>query len=211
MPKPKTAPDLNPKPYRLLKTDLAAKLSPRSQGGITYLLLAEEGDEPDLRLAVTRNEGGGLWSREAISLKKIEAVLAAYGDEPFPTKVLRSAMAGKSANNPPFCLACLKDLGLVAPAADKAHQHVKVGDWGAFRAEWLAQPGEVVMYPPAALVGEPVLKVESPTAVQADEPEAANPGKGKQRKKAPADEVEGTVTGLDAEADPGEAEHAPTA
>ena len=68
MPKPKTAPDLTPKPYRLLKSDLAAKLSARSTGGITYLLLADMGDDPELHLAVTANEGGGLWSKETVRL-----------------------------------------------------------------------------------------------------------------------------------------------
>jgi len=84
MPKPKTSPDLTPKPYRLLRTDIAAKLSARSTGGITYLLLSSE-DDPALYLAVTANEGGGLWSKEAVSLDTIEEVLAPYADQPFPT------------------------------------------------------------------------------------------------------------------------------
>jgi len=53
MPKPKTSPDLSPNPYRLLKSDIAAKLSPRSQGGISYVLLADTSDTPDLYIAVT--------------------------------------------------------------------------------------------------------------------------------------------------------------
>jgi hypothetical protein len=36
--------DLSPRPYRLLKNDLAAKLSAHSQGGITYYLLADEAE-----------------------------------------------------------------------------------------------------------------------------------------------------------------------
>ena len=72
MPKPKTSPDLTPKPYRLLKTDLAAKLSARSTGGITYVLLADTSDVPELHIAVTANEGGGLWSKEAVRLDIIK-------------------------------------------------------------------------------------------------------------------------------------------
>ena len=144
---PKTCPDLTPKPYRLLKTDLAAKLSARSGGGITYLLLASQND-PALFLAVTANEGGGLWSKEAVGLDTIETVLAPYAVQAFPTKALRGALVGRSSNNPPFLCAVLKDLGLIAPAPEKAHQHVKVGDWQAFRAEWLAKPGETITYPP---------------------------------------------------------------
>lgn len=185
MPKPKTSPDQTPKPYRLLKTDLAAKLSARSKGGITYVLLADTGDDPELHLAVTANEGGGLWSKEAVRLDAIESVLDAYVGLPFPTKALRGAMVGRSANNPPFCLAVLKDLGLVAPAPDNAHQHVKVGDWQAFRTEWLAQPGEPVIYPePKPDVAEADATSAEMSSVPEDiAPAAAISAKSKKRRK----------------------------
>jgi hypothetical protein len=179
MPKPKTSPDLTPKPYRLLKSDLAAKLSPRSQGGIAYLLLADDGEAPDLHIAVTENIGGGLWSKEAVSLTTIEAVLDAYAGSPFPTKALRGAMVGRSSNNPPFCLAVLKDLELVAPAPDKAHQHVKAGDWTAFRAEWLAKPGEPVIYPAPKAEADDAGVVAEATPSEPGTPESAQAGNGK--------------------------------
>ena len=218
MPKPKTSPDMTPKPYRLLKSDIAAKLSARSTGGITYVLLADVGDEPELHIAVTANEGGGLWSKEAVSLTTLEAVIDAHAAAPFPTKALRGAMVGRSSNNPPFCLAVLKDLGLVAPAPDKAHQHVKAGDWAAFRAEWLAKPGETVIYPePKA---EPDQAVGTAAAISAEsdtpEPAASVSAKGKKRKKV----VESATAADDTETDDvasvtdlttGEADHASTA
>lgn len=222
MPKPKTTPDLTPKPYRLLKTDLAAKLSPRSQGGIAYLLLAGDTNEPDLYLAVTENVGGGgLWSKEVVSLTTIEAVLDAYGDQPFPTKALRGAMVGRSSNNPPFCLAVLKDLGLVAPAPDKAHQHVKAGDWGAFRAEWLAKLGEPVIYPEPKPEPDDADGPAEVTPADSETPEPAQSvnGKGKRRKKAGAEETVSSDEDIPVDAGPvildvhgaGEVEHAPTA
>lgn len=218
MPKPKTSPDLIPKPYRQLRTDIAAKLSARSTGGITYVLLADTSDTPELHIAVTANEGGGLWSKEAVRLDTIEAVLDAYAGTSFPTKALRGAMVGRSSNNPPFCLAVLKDLGLVAPAPDKAHQHVKAGDWAAFRAEWLAKPGETVIYPePKA---EPDQTDGTAAAISAEsdtpEPAASVSAKGKKRKKI----VESVTAAEDTETDDvasvsdlttGEADHAPTA
>lgn len=231
MPKPKTSPDLTPKPYRLLKSDIAAKLSARSTGGISYVLLADTGDEPGLHIAVTENVGGGgLWSKEAVSLTTIEAVLDAYGDQAFPTKALRSAMVGRSSNNPPFCLAVLKDLGLVASSPDKAHQHVKAGDWAAFRAEWLAKPGEPVIYPePKAELAREVADVTSPEPDMAELPEPVT-AKGKKRRKtgtesaAVAPNVEAIAydaSGADPLADdsiltdetqvPNEADHAPPA
>lgn len=181
MPKPKTSPDLTPKPYRLLKTDLAAKLSARSNGGITYVLLADATDAPELHIAVTANEGGGLWSKEVVRLDTIETVLDAYAGQPFPTKALRGAVVGRSSNNPPFCLAVLKDLGLVAPAPEKAHQHVKAGDWQAFRTEWLSKPGEPVIYPEPKADGVHV--AEAANIVTSAEPAPEQTGKGKKRKK----------------------------
>ena len=218
MPKPKTSPDMTPKPYRLLKSDIAAKLSARSTGGITYLLLADVGDDPELHIVVTANEGGGLWSKEAVCLNTIEAVINAYAGATFPTKALRGAMVGRSSNNPPFCLAVLKDLGLVAPAPDKAHQHLKAGDWAAFRAEWLAKPGETVIYPePKA---EPDQAVGTAAAISAEsdtpEPAASVSAKGKKRKKI----VESATAAGDTDTDDvvavtepttSEADHAPTA
>lgn len=218
MPKPKTSPDLTPKPYRLLKSDIAAKLSARSAGGITYVLLADTGDDPELHIAVTANEGGGLWSKEAVALNTIETVLDAYAGAPFPTKALRGAMVGRSSNNPPFCLAVLKDLGLVAPAPDKAHEHVKTGDWATFRAEWLAKPGEPVIYPehkPDTMAATPATTSSAPEEA---EPAAQVSAKGKKRKKV-AEMGHGTAdeeTAADdsapvTELTTGEADHAPTA
>lgn len=232
MPKPKTSRDLTPKPYRRLKSDRAAKLSARSTGGISYVLLADTGDDPELHIAVTANEGGGLWSKEAVALNTIETVLDAYAGAPFPTKALRGAMVGRSSNNPPFCLTVLKDLGLVAPVPDKAHQHVKAGDWAAFRAEWLAKPGEPVIYPePKADVAHadetPAMMAPVPNEAELPEPVTA---KGKKRRKtgtesaavAPnAEAIAYDASGADPLADdsiltdetqvPNEADHAPPA
>ena len=219
MPKPKTSPDLTPKPYRLLKSDIAAKLSPRSQGGISYVLLADTSDTPELHISVTANEGGGLWSKEAVALTTLEAVIDAHAGAPFPTKAIRGALVGRSSNNPPFCLAVLKDLGLVAPAPEKVHQHVKAGDWAAFREEWLTKPGEAVIYPePKPELGD---AGETVVAMPAEPttPEQPVTGKGKKRKKAAAEDAVSFDEELPAETDlviadvlvSDEADHAPTA
>jgi len=199
MRKPKI--DHTPKPYRLLKTDIAAKLSARSEGAITYQLLSDMGDVPDLFIAVTANEGGGLWSREAVSLTKIEEVLSEHDDEPFPTKALRRAVVGRSSNNPPFLCAVLKDLGLIAPAPDKAHQHVRTGDWAAFREEMLALPGEAVMYPPAPVPVD-VITVAVSGGMDTPKPATARAGRGKRKKSdAPATAPESDGGGEGVEAD----------
>lgn len=78
-------------------------------------MLADTTSKPELHIAVTANEGGRLWSKEAVRLDSLQAALDAYVGQPFPTKALRDAMVRRSSNNPPFCLAVLKDLGLVSP------------------------------------------------------------------------------------------------
>ena len=136
-----------PQTFRLLKTDIAAKLSTRSEGGITYIVMADLGDWPDLHLAVTANEGGGLWSREAVALSTIGAIIDGFAAQPFPTKALKEATVGRSANNAPFLLAVLKDLGLAQSAPEKHHHYVKAGDWSSFRNELLLQDGPEITYP----------------------------------------------------------------
>lgn len=190
--------DLTPKPYRLLKTDLAAKLSARSSGAITYQLLVDTTDTPQLHIAVTANEGGGLWSKEAVCLDTIETVLAPYADQAFPTKALRGAMLGRSSNNPPFLCAVLKDLGLIAPAPDKAHQHVKTGDWQVFREEWLLASGEQVMYPPE-VDGATEAPATTVAVEPADDDLPAKPTKSKRKK----------VVVTDAEEVPPQEDHPP--
>ncbi|CAM5573588.1 hypothetical protein SSTU70S_05054 [Stutzerimonas stutzeri] len=179
--------DLTPRPYRLLKNDLAAKLSARSQGGITYYLLA---DEAELYIAIVGNEGGGLWSKEVVSLAAIEAAIEAAG-EPFATKALRSAIVGRSSNNAPFTCAVLRDLGLIAPAPDKAHQHIKTEDWPAFREHWLGQAGEDILYP-APVEAKAEDHDASGETVEAGEGDASivTPTAGKPAKRKKAREVE---------------------
>jgi hypothetical protein len=130
-------PDLTPRPYRLLRSAVAPKLSARPGAGVAYLWLADEPDAsfPDLFLAVVGNVGGGgLWSKEAVPLASILASIAAYlsscadtatedARPSFPTRALAAAFAGRSNNNAPFLAACLRDLGLLTPSPDTPHQH----------------------------------------------------------------------------------------
>lgn len=135
--------------YRLLKTDIAAKLGLRAQGGITYQLLADpEGHE--LYLAVVANDGGGYWSREVIPFSKVEDCLSTHADSgfPFPSLLLRHAFVGRSSNNAPFLVAVLRDLGLLQAAPGKPFQHLVTGDWSEWKAHWLNQPGEDILLPP---------------------------------------------------------------
>jgi len=159
--------DLTPRPYRLLRDDIAPKLSGRSGAAVAFLLLADLPDTPapDLFVAVTANVGGGgLWSKEAVPLAAVATAIDTWlsaqpasdsgatpadAPRPFPTRALAAAYAGRSNNNAPFLAACLRHLGLLAAAPDTPHHHVLAANLDAFRQHGLAQAGEPTTYPPA--------------------------------------------------------------
>jgi hypothetical protein len=62
-------------------------------------------------LAIAGNPGGGLYSKEYVSLDAI--ISAIQGDQPITGKTLRPLFKGKSANTPGFALAAARDLGLI--------------------------------------------------------------------------------------------------
>lgn len=144
--------DLSPRPYRLLRDDIAPKLSGRPGAAVAFLLLADPPDAPapDLFVAVTANVGGGgLWSKEAVPLAAVAAAIDTWlsaqpasdsgatpadAPSPFPTRALA---------------ACLRHLGLLAAAPDTPHHHVLAADLDAFRQHGLAQAGEPTTYPSA--------------------------------------------------------------
>ncbi|UUC94146.1 hypothetical protein [Comamonas sp. C11] len=186
-----------PQTFRLLKTDIAAKLSTRSEGGITYVVMADLGDWPDLHIAVTANEGGGLWSREAVALSTIEKVIDGFAAQSFPTKALREATVGRSANNAPFLLAVLKDLGLAQSSPDKHHHYVKAGDWSLFRNELLLQDGPEVTYPEVTSSSSdeeaaniPRNAADTSSAPTSDALTAAKPKRKKKPAKAESEQVD---------------------
>ena len=164
--------------YVLLKQDHAPKLGPRSMGGISYVVLADESRQ-HLYLQITGNDGGGYWSREIVALADIERCLPEKADEAFPAKRLASAFTGRSSNNGGFLAAVLHHEGLLALAESKDQRaaHVRAGDWVAWSSAMLAIAVEP--YGPAGQKGEPE---STSTDIPLD---ADRPKKGKRRAKLP--------------------------
>lgn len=163
------SPAVVPTAYLRLVEDRAPTLSGRS--AIRYAVFADPA-RTQVYLAVVANEGGGNWNREVVRLTDIEAALAGLpAGEPFGSKALRSAFAGRSSNNSPFYGAAMVHAGLLAPAEGVKHQLVRVGDWSAWAAAMLAREGEEVMFPPAA--------VQAPVAERAPAPPAVKPASDK--------------------------------
>ena len=193
--------------YRLLKSDHSPKLGPRSTGGISYVVLADEARQ-HLYLQITGNDGGGYWSREIVALADIERCLPEKVEEPFPAKRLASAFTGRSSNNGGVLAAVLHHEGLLALAdgKDQRAAHVRAGDWSAWTTAMLAMAGEP--YGPA---GQKAVS-ESPTTTADGVPDAAggvpnHPKKSKRKAGKSKDKVDAEVSTATA-SEPPEAEHA---
>lgn len=139
--------------FWLLNAGTAKKLGQRSTGILNYHVLADN-DRRDLLIAVTRNEGGGYFSRERVHFRTIVMCLEKYkSGVPFVSRVLKEIYASKSSNNAGFMAAVLHALGLLAAAPEAKTQHVVTGDWSAWEKAMLAETGTRIELP-AEIGGE---------------------------------------------------------
>lgn len=134
-------------PFWLLNAGTAKKLGQHSAGILNYHVLADN-DRRGLLIAVTRNEGGGYFSRERVHFRTIVTCLEKYkSGMPFVSKVLKDIFVSKSANNAAFMAAVLHSLGLLAVAPETKTQHVVTGDWSAWETTMLAETGTRIELP----------------------------------------------------------------
>lgn len=137
------------RPCWLLKSAKANKLGKHAEGGIHYQILTDS-QRQDPSFKIVGNEGGGYFSKEVVAFGSVEACIAAHPqDQPFPSKLLQTAFTGRSSNNAGFLAAILRAEGLLALAPDTEGRHVKSGDWAAWKASVLAEPGQSVESEPA--------------------------------------------------------------
>ena len=131
--------------FWLLKGGTAPKLGARAEGSINYNVLADD-ERQRLFIAVTGNKGGGYFSKEHVDISKIEACLdtTASAKKPFPSKTLKDAFVGRSSNNAGFLVAVLRHEGLLAAAPEAETQHVRSGDWPAWKKAILAEAGKLI-------------------------------------------------------------------
>jgi hypothetical protein len=134
-------------PFWLLDAGTAKKLGQHSAGILNYHVLADN-NRLGLLIAVTRNEGGGYFSRERIPFRTIVTCLEKYkSGMPFVSKILKDAFISKSANNAGFLCAALHALGLLAAAPEAKTQHVVIGDWSLWEQTMLSETGTRIELP----------------------------------------------------------------
>lgn len=138
-----TTPDVAiPQSFWLLKDGTAPKLGARAEGSINYNVLADN-ERKQLFIAITGNKGGGYFSREYVDISEIEACLdASTSAKPFPSKTFKDAFVGRSSNNAGFLVAVLRHEGLLAAAPEAETQHIRSGDWTAWKKSTLAEAGK---------------------------------------------------------------------
>lgn len=133
--------------FWLLDEGTAKKLGLRSTGSLDYQVLADH-DRRNLFIALTKNDGGGYYSKERVNMLAIEACLAANkAGEPFPSKALKDAYKSKSSNNAGFLTATLRALGLTDSAPEAESKHIIAGDWAAWRKTMITKTATLIELP----------------------------------------------------------------
>ena len=126
------------KQTEILLSGSAEKIGKRAQGRVYYQIFTDI-DRQEISVAITGNDSGGYFSREAIPFRDIEACLGTHAESKgFPTKIFRGVFASRSVNNAGFLAAILTALRLITRAPDSDTQYVVSGDPTSFKAALLA-------------------------------------------------------------------------
>lgn len=113
----------------IVKTAAAKKLNPKLDGELEYQVALIEGG---LKLRISNNSSGGYFSKEWISLEKIESYFDEHVkvDVDFKSNVLKPLFEqGLSANNAGFLCACLRAENLLSVSSKNVFLHQFTGDF----------------------------------------------------------------------------------
>jgi len=111
--------------YQTVLVGHAPKLSARTAGLIGYEL-ALNIDDNGLYLRLTRNDSGGLFSKEWVSLDAIYTLLESLDEgKPFKSSAFKTVMKGGSSNNVSFLSAVLRseEIALIIPSDKSKFLH----------------------------------------------------------------------------------------
>ena len=179
---PGTSAESNAAPsFWILKDATAKKLGKRSEGTISYRLLADA-DRQHLFIAITGNENGGYFSRERVPFEKVRECLKSFSGKAWPSKALRAAFFGRSSNNPGFLAAVLSAESLIAGDAVEGLNKA-IGDWSAWEEAMLALPGTLLQADAAPALAQADDSV--PEHTPAAEPKEVIPAKARKGAKQP--------------------------
>ncbi|HFQ5079676.1 hypothetical protein [Vibrio vulnificus] len=148
-PKGKTTPMKDPKGteiqapdtdgYQVLLDAEAPKISPKTTGQINYQIGISDSDQT-LAIRMVSNDGGGLHTKEWISLMVLTELLDGQEGNTFKSTILKSVMKGASANNAGFLAAVLRSekLRLIVPSDKSLYLHQLPADYKERKAQLFA-------------------------------------------------------------------------
>lgn len=152
--------------YLLIKTERARKTG---EGSITYAVL-KDADSQGVYFTLLANDRAGRFSPEIVAFEKVEQCLAKVdAKKPVAAKIFAAAFVGRSANDPGFLVAAMRQELLLLPTVDASHLHAVSGNWDDWKRQILAQEGQP--YTPPAPKGKGVFASAAPVDTQA-KPEA---------------------------------------
>lgn len=153
---------MNNTTYRLIKTERAPKTR---EGSITYAVL-KNAESQTVYFSIVANDGAGQFSNELVSFDKIQQCLAKLDvKKPVAAKIFAPAFVGRSANQPGFLVAAMRQEEILAATVDASHLHIVTGNWDDWKRKILAQEGQPYM--PPVPKGKGVFASAAPADTQA--------------------------------------------
>ena len=116
----------------LIDNGKALKLSPKTQNHVFFQLGLKDEDNT-LHIRMSGNEGGGLHSKEWVSVDDIITILDAQKGKALKSTLLKSVFTGGSANNCGFMAGVLRssDIGFLMQSEKSVFVHRLTDDYDA--------------------------------------------------------------------------------
>lgn len=152
--------------FHLVRQGSAAKLGAKSTGTISYAILIDA-DRTEPFIALTGNDGGGYFSREAVPISSLRRCAEQAGiGMPLGASAFKPAFVGRSTNNGYFAVAALCAEGLLnrvqREGPGRGQPLADAGHWGDWCAQVQAQAAEHGGHLPVFHIGKPA--ASEPTA-----------------------------------------------
>ncbi|OOE78673.1 hypothetical protein BZG73_15835 [Salinivibrio siamensis] len=122
--------------HQVLREGKARKLSPKSTNHVFYQIGREQVDG-ELYVRLIGNEGGGMHSKEWVSLNNVLDIITTQ-EKPFKSSCLKGVFQSGSANNAVFLAACIRGMGLTIQSDKSVFLHVLAPDFDIQRDELLS-------------------------------------------------------------------------
>lgn len=166
--------------FHLVRQGTAAKLGANSTGTISYAVLIDA-DRTEPFIALTGNDGGGYFSREAVPISALRRCAGQVdSDKPLGASAFKPAFVGRSTNNGYFAVAALCAEGLLnriqRDGPGRGQPLADAGFWDDWCAQVRAQADEQGDALPVFQIGKPAVTEPAAESAGADADTATTEG-----------------------------------